>query len=220
MTDKNFKNILVICLIAALVIVLLLKKCGNNSGGNTIIERDTIYQEVKGDISYVPQIDTVFFTRTTTKLVPYATLDTLYLPELIDVDTAAILSDYYKARVYRDSVPVRWEDKSDADIWSEIGSIYIYDTISQNRIKGRQVKTVLSIPEVTKTITLTQPKRAMVFLGANFLGSMEEPLLGYNVNLSFKTKRDKFIEAGYNQFYGGQSFYSLGLKFKISFRKQ
>ena len=208
-TDKKYKNLVIIAIILALVLALFLKRCGNGVSDKPTIKIDTVYKEVKGDVTYIPDVDTIYYTKT--KYVPTnpdLIIDTMYLPELIDVDTLAILKDYYAHVVYEDTLR------------NQYGYISVTDTISQNRIKSRQVKTALSIPEVTKTITLTQPKKAQIYLGANFLGNQDDPLLGYNVNISLKTKRDKFIEAGYNQFYGGTSFYSLGLKFKISFRKQ
>ncbi len=208
-TNSKFKNYIIIGLIAAFVIVLLLLKCGNNSQRNTSVKIDTVYKELKGDIVYIPEVDTIYYPKNVyVPTNPDLIIDTLYLPELIDVDTVNILREYYATALYKDTIR------------NQYGYIAVIDSISRNRIKSRQVKTALSIPEVTKTITLSQPKRAQVYLGANFLGREDDPILGYNVNVSFKTKRDKFIEAGYSQFYGGEHFYSLGLKFKISFRKQ
>ena len=151
-TEKKYKNIFIICLIAALVLALFLKKCGN-SGGGTTIKYDTVYKEVKGDIVYVPDVDTIIYTKT--KYVPTnpdLIIDTLYLPELIDVDTANILKDYFAHVVYKDTLR------------NQYGYISVIDTISQNRIKSRQVKTALSIPEVTKIITLSEKKRAQIYL--------------------------------------------------------
>jgi len=206
-TDGRYKLILIGCGIIAIVILLLLMKCGRSGDGKPKIEIKTVIKEVKGDTVYVPQVNNIYHDRIRyVPTNPDLIIDTMYLPELID--TLSILKDYYAHVVYKDTLR------------NQYGYISVTDTISQNRIKSRQVKTALSIPEVTKTITLTQPKKAQIYLGANFLGNQDDPLLGYNVNISLKTKRDKFIEAGYNQFYGGTSFYSLGLKFKISFRKQ
>ncbi len=207
-TDGQYKLILIGCGIIAIVVLLLLMKCGRSGDDKPKIEIKTVIKEVKGDTVYTPKINNIYHDRIVyVPTNPDSIIDTLYLPELVDVDTLAILKDYYAHVVYKDTLR------------NQYGYIALTDTLSQNRIKSRQVKTSLSIPEVTKTITLTQKKRAQIYLGANFLGSETDPLLGYNVNISLKTKRDKFIEAGYNQFYGGQSFYSLGLKFKISFRK-
>lgn len=207
-TSNRYREIFLAALFVVIVILLVFRKCNCGRAAQTETVRiDTVYKEVKGDVSYIPKTDTIFFTRTTTKLVPYLTLDTLYIPELVDVDTAAILSDYYKARIYRDTLR------------NQYGYISLTDTISQNKIRGRGVKTSLLIPEVTKTITLTQPKRNQIYIGAGLFGNEDDYLDGYNVNLALKTRRDKMIEIGYNQLFDGGHFYSLGLKFKISFRK-
>ena len=208
-TDKKYKNLVIIAIILALVLALFLKRCGNGGRGTTTIKIDTVYKEVKGDVTYVPVIDTIYHTRNVyVPTNPDLLIDTMYLPELIDVDTLAILKDYYAHVVYKDTLR------------NQYGYISVTDTISQNRIKSRQVKTALSIPEVTKTITLSQPKRAMIFLGGDILGNESDPLSGYNVNLSLKTKQDRMIEIGYNQLFNDAHYYSLGVKWKISFRKQ
>ena len=206
-TDKKYKNLVIIAIILALVLALFLKRCGNGVSDKPTIKIDTVYKEVKGDVTYIPDVDTIYYTKT--KYVPTnpdLIIDTMYLPELID--TLSILKDYYAHVVYKDTLK------------NQYGYISVTDTISKNRIQSRQVKTNLSIPEVTKTITLSQPKRVMIFLGGNILGNESDPLSGYNVNLSLKTKQDRMIEIGYNQLFNDAHYYSLGIKWKISFRKQ
>lgn len=207
-TNKQFPKLIAISLFVMLCIFLLFKNCKCGNSELKSVRVDTVYKEVKGEVIYVPKVDSIYFTRNTRELVPYATTDTLYIPELENVDTAAILSDYYKAVIYKDTLR------------NQYGTITVTDTVSQNRIKGRGVRTNLSIPEITKTITLTQPKRAQVYLGADLFGNEDDYLDGYNVNLSLKTRSDKIIEVGYNQLFNGSHYYSLGLKLKISFRKQ
>lgn len=198
-------------LFLVLVIILLFKKCdcGRTTPTETV-RVDTVYKEVKGEVVYVPKVDTMYFTKTTSKTIPYRVFDTLYLPELVELepDTAAIIANYTKAFLYSDTIKNKY------------GNIIINDTLTRNRIYGRGVKTNLLIPEVTKTITLTQPRRNMVFIGANLLGSETDFFKGYNVNLSLKTKQDRMIEVGYNQLFGGEHYYSLGLKWKLSFTKK
>lgn len=206
-TDTQYRRIVIAALFLVVVIFLVFRKCACGKGETKTVKIDTVYKEIKGEVFYIPKVDTVFFTRTTTKLVPYLTLDTLYIPELKDVDTIAILSDYYKARIYRDTLK------------NQYGYISLTDTISQNKIKGRGVKTSLLIPEITRTITLSQPKRNQIYIGAGLFGNEDDYLDGYNVNLALKTRRDKMIEVGYNQLFNGAHYYSLGMKFKISFRK-
>lgn len=210
-TNKDFLTLfkqVIIGLFVVLIIFLLFRNCKCGKSGGTTVKIDTVYVEVKGDVTYVPLFDTIFYTKT--KYVPTnpdLIIDTLYLPELIDVDTLAILKDYYASVVYKDTLR------------NQYGYISVTDTLSQNRIKSRQVKTSLLVPEVTTTITLTQPKRAQVYLGASILGNEDDILQGAEINLSLKTRKDRIIEAAYIRTFDNIHFYKFGYKHKISFKK-
>jgi hypothetical protein len=206
-TQREYKSLVIAALVIIAVILLFIRQCGNSpSTPEKTIEVDTVYVHEKADTIYVPKPYAVYLPGKAPKA--FEKWDTLYIEGFTEVDTAAILKDYYSFYVYNDEVKHKY------------GRTFINDTVSQNKIIGRQVTHDLIVPVVTRTITLHQPKRSAVFIGANILGNEIDPLKGYNVNLSFKTKRDRFIEAGYNQLFGGEHYYSLGIKWKLSFRKQ
>ena len=211
-TDKDYtKTVRIALFVIAIIIVaiLLFKRCGNKSGNEPKIKIDTVYKEVKGETVYVPKVDTIYFTRTTTKNIPYRIYDTLFLPELVELepDTAAIVANYTKAYLYSDTVRNKY------------GNIIINDTLTRNRIYGRGVKTYLLIPEVTKTITLVQPKRNQLYFGGGLFGNEEKILQGYEAGLMFKSKQDRVLSLSYNQIFNGQHYYKAGLYFKLSFKK-
>lgn len=205
---KQTKNIV---LIAAtfIIIVLLLKYCKGGGGTVESVKIDTVWVKVKADTFYIPKTDTTIIEKTKYKLheVVRENFDTLWLPELIDVDTLQILADYYKSNIYKDTIR------------NQYGYIAITDTINQNKISGRKASTNLSIPEVTKTITILD-KRTQLYASFGLLGNSKELAAGASFGFTLKTKNDRMIELGYNKIFNGQGYYELGYKHKISLRKK
>jgi hypothetical protein len=185
-----------------------LQKCG---GGGMVesVKIDTVYKLVKADTFYIPKTDTTIIEKTKYKLREVITdrFDTLYLPELQDVDTLRILADYYKSNIYKDTIK------------NDYGYIALTDTINQNKIAGRSASTRLSIPEITKTITLID-NRNQVYLGAGVWSNQKDALGGIEINLSLKTKQDRIVGLGYQNLFDIGSFYKLEYRHKISFKKK
>jgi hypothetical protein len=202
------KNIIIALLVIGIIILLLLQKCG---GGGIVesVKIDTVYKLVKADTFYIPKTDTTIIETTKYKLREVITdrFDTLYLPELQDVDTLRILAEFYKSNIYKDTIK------------NDYGYIALTDTINQNKIAGRSASTRLSIPEITKTITLID-KRNQVYLGGGIWGSQKDFLSGIELNLSLKTKQDRIVGLGYQNLFNAGSFYKLEYRHKISFKKK
>jgi hypothetical protein len=137
----------------------------NCSGGNSIpstvgprIERDTVVKYItitKETPVYVPKV----------KYINRFNIDTLLVHT--PVDTLSILADYY-SEVY-------YNDEQDLDSLR----LTILDTVSQNRIIGRQIKYTLKYPQTTITEKIYLNQREFYFgLGLagrtsqiNYLGS-------------------------------------------------
>lgn len=210
--QNEFKSIvkdsIIIALCVVLMLILLFRGCGkgDESKPEPTIVYKTIYKHERLDTIYTPKLLTRYLRPNAPKI--FEKWDTLYIEQVMDVDTAEILRDYNSYLIYKDTVKNKY------------GYVVINDTVSRNRILSRGVTTELRIPEVTKTITLTQPKRAALFIGGGIFGNQKDLAAGYNVNLALKTRKDKMIEVGYNQFFGGQGYFSLGYKHKISFNKK
>lgn len=208
--QQQFRAIIKDSIIIGLCIVILCfllfdcngKKCPEPEES---IVYDTVYKAERIDTVYIPRPYAVY--RPGNVPEPLEKWDTIYIQEFDDLEKDLIINDYYSFYIYKDTIPNKY------------GNVVIEDTISRNKIISRGVTTSLNIPEVTKTITLVQPKRAAVFIGADLFGSKEELAAGYGVNLSLKTKKDRIVEVGYNQFFGGKGYFSIGYKHKISLRK-
>lgn len=142
---SKIKNKIYFITILVLVIIILLQKCGD--GGktvktDTIRTIDTTYVNVDREIpTYVPK----WRTR-----VEYDTIR--------DVDTAYVLGDYYSTYVYNDS------------LINDTLKFYINDSITQNKIKSRDLKYKLTIPVITITDVVVE-NRKEYYVGAGLTGS-------------------------------------------------
>lgn len=172
---KNIKEILILLLILIIGYQFLFPK-------EVEIEKPVITEVIKTDTAFVEVIkkETVYVPRWISRT------DTLLIP--VDVDTVAIIEDYYSEYTYVDTLKI-----------DSIGYGYLEDTIFMNRISSRQVSWDYRIPIITNTIERTitlPPKREFHFyLGATVGGTQSE--INYvGPSIGFKTKGDKFFTIG------------------------
>lgn len=206
---NKYRTIITLSLLIILII-LLKSLCKPSPPVVASVKTDTVYIPVKADTFYKPKPYAVYLNHK--PIGSTIIFDTLYLPEEI-TDSECItyynqLKDYFsRTYIYRDSIPNKY------------GKIYIDDTVTQNMIKGRGLRTSLMIPEITKTITLIQPKKNEMYVGAGLLGNRNTILKGYEFNLSLKNKQDKIFGVGYEQLFNGTGFFKAEYRQKISFKK-
>ena len=162
------KNILILALI---VVVLFFVLAPNDKGGGTTI---------------VTKIDTIIKTTTTTKYkkgndIPFVVLDTIYKIDQIH-DTAYIVNDYNKIKAYSDTLRISTDN-----------SVYIQDTITQNRIIGRSYKANLTEKTITITNDIYHKPKNELFLG--LIGDIRrlDNKIGVGVGLNYKKQNEVYI---------------------------
>lgn len=116
-------------------------------------------------------------------------------------DTAGIINDYFTRYGYIDSVNIK------------NGKLFIYDSVSRNRIYWRKTVIKDSIPVVT-----THPFQ--VYAGIDVLGNKADPLSGIGVNLTFKFGKDYMITAGGYKIKNSDPLFMLGVKKLITFKRK
>ena len=161
------KNILILALI---VVVLFFVLAPNDKGGGTRI---------------VTKIDTIIKTTTTTKYkkgddIPFVVLDTIYKIDQIH-DTAYIVNDYNKIKVYSDTLRINTDN-----------SVYIQDTITQNRILGRSYTANLSEKIITITNDIYHKPKNELYLG--LVGDIRrfDNKIGIGVGLNYKKQNEVY----------------------------
>lgn len=137
-------------IIVVLIIILLLQKCGlgdifkNPAPQNdTIRVTDTSYITLTKEVpKYVPKWSTkIEYVHDTTKVV----------------DTAYVIGDYYSTYFYKDSLV------------ADSLRVYINDSITQNKIKLRDLKYKITIPVISNTLTVIQKKNEF-YVGVGLVG--------------------------------------------------
>lgn len=185
-----FSNIQTIIIVVLLVIVLLQQQCSKSTidfnmfgKGKTI--RDTAYvtkietrwKTIKVDsIVYVPKWRVKTDTVNKTKII------------LKDVDTAAILRDYYATYFYPDTLNL-----------DTLGKIVISDSVTQNTIISRSIQPNLTIPERTIYRDSIINKREF-YAGIGLAGTKQQfNYIGGELLYRSKRKQVIGIGAGINQ---------------------
>ncbi len=191
-----------VALIAVIIIFMMWRSC-RNSGAikpttDTItVKTDTIWISSTTDTFYTPQI-------TKTRRRDKAIHDTLETFEYIIADTSLVIREYFSVNYYQDTIPVKY------------GSVYVNDTVTENKIVSRGVKTNFNIPVAKETITLRQPKRNVAYIGFAAMGSERSFLEQTEISFGFKVKNDKYYGIKGAMSRGGNVL--TGIEFKIPIR--
>ena len=188
----NIKNVIIAVL---LLVILFLRWCTPKPdcpeiGKTTVVETieyDTIRETTP---EYIPVPGPVQY-------------DTTYLER--DIDTAAILRDYFASYHYSDTVTL------------DSVKVIIKDTVSQNKIKSRSLEYEILYP--TKTITITNDRyinRREYYAGFGIAGSTNGfEFIGFD--FIFKTKKDLTYRAsaGINEQLGVQIGFGMHWRLKM-----
>lgn len=188
-----------IVIVVLIIVILFLRSCSPTptncpEGGKPVIVKttDTVWVKGKDSIIYKPE-------------------KVIYIPgpeTFKDVDTLAILKDYFAKRVYSDKIKI-----------DSFGYVFLTDTVSQNQIVSRKVKLDYKIPVITNTTTITIPPklRNQVYVGINIGGNLEQPVNYLGPNFVLKTKKDKMYNLGVGIGNGGLN-YNVGTAWKIKLK--
>lgn len=201
------RNIYRIILAAALIYILFLQMCNQPAP----CPEQTV-KAVKVDTGFIieqfkstwqkPKPDTIIRqAKAPAPQIVYQDGPPTYIMQ--DVDTAAILQDYFARVYYRDTLTTQY------------GAVTLEDTISQNRIQARRWATNFTIPTITKTVTVAADSSNQVYFGFSALSGRSA--IGAELNFTLKTKNDKQYEVGVGLF-GNQPYGRIGTKFKLSLK--
>jgi hypothetical protein len=197
-----FKNIQSLLIVVLVIIILIMRSCDGGGSTPTVKEPTTITKvEVRYDtienvvIKYVPKWKEKIVTITDT--IP------------LEIDTLAILKDYYAKYVYTDTLKL-----------DTIGYAVINDTITRNTIFSRDVTTQLVIPTITQINTKYIYKRE--FFGGVSLGGLlnsvpnESPIQYISGELMYvNRKRNVYglglgIDNNFNPIISGRIYWKFG----------
>ena len=205
---------------------------------NILGNRDDEFQivQVNGqDYELLSQeIDTVVVEKevTVTAYVPTTIIktDTVRVQIPADVDTAAILDDYFATYTVIDTLKLDYDfpdeitDETGNQPPSTLGFGILRDEISQNTLQSRNVKWTFQVPTVYNTTIVKELPKNEFYLGGGF-GYNEQDFFGSaNIGLGWKTKKQRLLllEGGVtNDTYGELTEYNpyISLSYYIKLGK-
>lgn len=198
--------------IAAVIIAMFfLGRCNGirsvikNTGRDTVIHKDSIR------IAYIPVPVSVRYDSLIYTPGKAGTLDTIWAPPevIIDpVDTAAILKDYYAARIYSDTQRLTR------------GQVVIDDTVSRNRITGRGLKVTGTDTTITVTTVLKPPRRMVGYFTLSAMGNPKQPLGGAGAGFALKLPSERVYQVEYKIIQGNRPAFEARVFFPIRFTKR
>lgn len=197
----DLKTLLIVGLITLL---LFTRGCNDKDitkGGTTVVNGKT-YQNITQvvDTIYVPTKQTVYKPgKTIYKETP------VFVAMPREVDTVAILKDFYCKEVYKDTLKLN----------DGLGYVSVIDTVSQNKIIGRVWNSQVNKIIVKDTKIVKKAPVNQLYIGA--VGGFDRVnIVNYvGPTLVFKTKKDKLYSLGIG--YGTNKQISLqgGIFWKI-----
>lgn len=200
----DLKTLLIVGLIALLVFTRGCNDKDITKGGTTVVNGKT-YQNITQviDTIYVPTKQTVYKPgKTIYKETP------VFVAMPREVDTVAILKDFYCKEVYKDTLKLN----------DGLGYVSVIDTVSQNKIIGRVWNSQVNKIIVKDTKIVKKAPVNQLYIGA--VGGFDRVnIVNYvGPTLVFKTKKDKLYSLGIG--YGTNKQISLqgGIFWKIKLR--
>lgn len=166
-------------IIATLLIVIVILLKSDNTVTKEIVKEvpsepihDTVSVEI--EVPYEIQGDVVY--RDTV----------IYVPTLVNVDTAAILQNYLVTNSFIDTIKLN----------NNQGFVYLNQTVSENKITSRKWTTSIKPKIVREPAPEPPPIRNQVFFGVNGALSKEDYVNSLGMGVILKTKKDHLYQIG------------------------
>jgi hypothetical protein len=191
---KVFGTIQTLLIVVLIIIILLMRNCSGNSN-----PKPKPKEIVKTTIEYIPvnKEIPVYIPKWKEKIV--IDIDTF----LVNVDTNAILSDYYAKYYFVDTLSL-----------DTLGYVLVEDTVTQNKIASRKVNYKVNIPKITIEKTIYVNEREFYY-GLGLAGNPKQ--LNYlGAEMLYKTKKKQAygLGIGVNQNFQpvitGRIFWKIG----------
>lgn len=170
--SENKNKFYFLIIVTLIIVILLQKSCGG--GKVTVPENDTI---TVTDTSYATIIEYV------PTYVPKWNTKIKYIHDTtIKIDTSYVIGDYYSTYYYEDSLK------------TDTLNFHIGDSITQNKIKVRNIKYTLKFPTVTVTNTVIKNKNEF-YIGFGLVGS-KTGINFFGPELILRTKKKQVYGLG------------------------
>ena len=180
---KNLKNIAILVLIACVVTQFY---CGKSNGvGKTMLVDGKKYEVIKEihDTTEVTKVKTLWKKG---QDIFHETILHDTAVKLVNVDTAALLRDYFAKNIYKDTL--RLPDS--------LGFVFLIDTITKNKIEGRKFTANVKQRVITNTTIVKELPKTKVFYGIEGGFNKADFISSVGMGLLINTKSDRIFNLG------------------------
>ena len=176
---KKILDIRHFIIVALLIIIVVLFKSDNKVVTKEIVKEvpsEPIHDTIPVEIEVPYEVEGEIVYRDTT----------IYVPTLVNVDTAAILKDFYVKNSFNDTLKLN----------NSQGFIYLNQVVSENRIVSKNWTSNIKPKIVREPAPELPPIRNQVFLGVNGALSKEDFVNSLGMGVILKTKKDHLYQIG------------------------
>jgi hypothetical protein len=177
----NIKNIALILLIA----IVIFQQCGGNKKGTgEIVKVDgKKYELIKQETDTIEVVKTKVVTKKGEDIY-HETIVEHEVRVPANVDTNAILKEYYTKVLYKDVLVLP----------DSLGTVAINDTISQNKILGRTFNANVKQRVIKETTIVKELPKNQLYFGFGGQFNKTDFISGLSTGLILKTKTDKIYQ--------------------------
>jgi hypothetical protein len=178
----ELKNIIISILLVVIVIILLNPKgcLPGRTKTITVSQTDTLYYEIHDTIPIETEVEVEI--EVPVEIIKETKIE---VPVIQTVDTVAIVKMFSDNKQFKKDV---------LELPGNIGTVTLYDTISNNRVLGRSFTSKVKQKIVRDTIKVTLPPRNLLYFGLET--SFNSPDLVNNIGfgIMYKTKSEKIFK--------------------------
>ena len=177
----NIKNIALLLLIA----IVVFQQCGGNKKGTgEIVKVDgKKYELLKHEIDTIEVVKTKVVTKKGEDIY-HETIVEKEVRVPANVDTNAILKEYYTKVLYKDVLVLP----------DSLGTVAVTDTISQNKILGRTFNANVKQRVIKETTIVKELPKNQVYFGFGGQFNKVDFIGGLSTGVILKTKKDKIYQ--------------------------
>jgi len=179
----NFKNIV----IAALIIFVLLEwlNPGGVMPGKKVFVNGKAYEVIKHDIDTIDIVKTKIVTKKGEDIY-HETIKHDTAIKLINVDTVALLHDYFAKNIYKDTLTLP----------DSLGTVAVTDTIYKNQLLGRTFNASVKQRTIKETMIVKELPKTKVFYGLEGGFNKADFVSSVGMGVLINTKKDKIFQLG------------------------
>lgn len=179
----NFKNIV----IAALIIFVLLEwlNPGGVMPGKKVFVNGKAYEVIKHDIDTIDIVKTKVVTKKGEDIY-HETIKHDTAIKLINVDTVALLHDYFAKNIYKDTLTLP----------DSLGTVAVTDTIYKNQLLGRTFNASVKQRTIKETMIVKELPKTKVFYGLEGGFNKADFVSSVGMGVLINTKKDKILQLG------------------------